>query len=133
MSEKPNIDISNDLLFKLTLGSLWFSGVFYILLGLGLGAFFVLMPEMMGDPEMPAWFSLAMGVVMLVVSLACAVGNFVVARGLSKRKSWAWVGAVVIGGIYAPSGCILFGVLILVTVLRPGFRESYLAEGQEKF
>ena len=120
-----NINLGDDILFKLSIGALWFSGVCYMLLGLVMGATF-LAPEFL--EAVYGEFGFLLSAMVLLIGVACAVGNFAVAHGLGKRKRWAWVGAVVIGGLYAPSGCFIIGILILVAMLRSGVRESYLAE-----
>ena len=71
-----------------------------------------------------------MAVPLLVVGIACGVGNFVIARGLSQRKKWAWIAGVVVGCIYAPSGCVPFGVVVLYALLRTGVKDAYEAEAK---
>ena len=124
------INLREDLLFKISIGAIWFSGVMYILIGLGVGALFMV-PGVIGgelQEEFGVLFSGIIGGVTAMVGLACAVGNFAVAYGLGRRRRWAWIGAVIIGAIYAPSGCFMIGLLILFAMLRSGVREAFLAE-----
>jgi len=121
----PPIDLDNDGWLKAAIGSLWFCGVTYVLIGLLFPLIFL------AGPGASEGEGLIMFACLLPVGVACAVGNFVVARALSQRKKWGWIGGIVVGAIYAPSGCLIFGGIILYALLRPGFKDAYekAAEG----
>jgi len=125
------IDLATDGWLKWAVVVLHFVGVAYVSLGVCLGGLF-LMPMMMtssfGVPQDEAVIHAAMAPVMLLFSAAIGVVNFVVAFALSKRKPWAWIGALILGGIYAPSICLPFGAVILYALLRPGLKQAYDAE-----
>jgi len=121
MTDTTEMNLREDLLFKMTIGSLWFCGVVYIPVG-------VFMPALFIEDFAPG-FLLVFWLITFLVSLGCALGNFVVAWALQKRKSWGWVAAIIVGAVYAPSICVPFGVLILLAMLRPGVREAYIREG----
>ena len=122
------INLHEDGLMKAMVASLWFCGVFYLLLGVVLSPMIGWLMSQSPEGELPTWFNTVMGAILFAVSVACAAGNFAVARAIQKRRSWGWVGAVIIGAIYAPSGCFPFGLLILFAVLRPGVHEAYKSE-----
>ncbi len=123
------IDLSNDSYFKWAIRSIWFCGTCYLLLGLLCPASMILLysvaPAGGGDEQI---VNLITGIVMFPVGVACAIGNFVVASALKKRKKWAWIGGLIIGLLYAPSGCMPFGALILYGLLRNGVKQAYEAE-----
>jgi ABC-type glycerol-3-phosphate transport system permease component len=125
---RPDLDLRTDAWFRGAIGSLWFCGVVYLLLGLFIPSFLLTLSaeDNFGPREATTL------VVVFGVALACAVGNFVVAWALARRKSWAWIAAVVIGGLYAPSGCVIFGAVILYALLRGGVKDAYDAESRER-
>ena len=129
MAITSDINLREDLLFKMAVGSLWLCGVVYIPVGVFMPALF-LEDFVMDDiaPSRAMVFG-AIWIISFLISLACALGNFVVAWALQKRKSWGWVAAIIVGAIYAPSTCLPFGVLILVAMLRSGVRDAYIREG----
>jgi hypothetical protein len=130
---RPTVDLGNDSLFKLTIGTLWFCGVAYVLLTIVvLGAYalpFVVGPGQVGAAE--AGIMAVVGGFATGMMAAIAAANFFAAWGLSRRKKWAWLLAVILGGLYAPSGCLPFGALILFTLLRSGVKESFEAEAAQ--
>ena len=128
MAITSDINLREDLLFKMAVGSLWLCGVVYILLGAFIPVLFI--EDFMDDiASSRAMVFGAIWIISFLISLACALGNFVVAWALQKRKSWGWVAAIIVGAIYAPSTCLPFGVLILVAMLRSGVRDAYIREG----
>lgn len=128
------IDLATDGWLKWTLVVLRFVGVAYIALGVCTGGLFLMPVMLAGSPDTPpelADQAIAYGAtapLMLLLAVAIAVVNFVVASALAKRKPWAWIVALVLGGIYAPSICLPFGAVILYALLRPGFKSAYDAE-----
>ena len=125
------IDLAADGWLKWAVVVLHFVGVAYVALGVCVGGI-LLMPMMMtcslGASQDEAVVNAVMAPVMLLFSVAIGVVNFVVASALSKRKPWAWIGALILGGIYAPSICLPFGAVILYALLRPGLKQAYDAE-----
>ncbi len=130
----PRVDLASDFWLKASIWTLWFCGAVYLLLGCCFPLALFLGPtlgnEAGGRPGETA-VMMIFAVVMLAVGGGCAVGNFAVARGLARRQKWAWIGAVIAGGLYAPSGCLPFGAVLLYAMLRPGVKESYEAEARE--
>ena len=109
--------------------SLIFTGVCYVLLGAVMG--FMLGPIMgleqrPGAPPMPDAFLTVMGVVMFVMCAGFGAANFVAAWGLARGAKWAWFVTVIVGGIYAPSGCLPFGVVLLYGMLNERTRKTFL-------
>jgi hypothetical protein len=106
--------------------TLYFCGAVYLLLGCLFGPFFGALPILddSGDAP-PLALSLFLGALVMVVSFACGVFNFVAAWGLGQGKRWAWIASVIVGGIYAPSGCMPFGALILYGLLREPTRRIF--------
>ena len=128
--ERPRIELGSDRWFRAVGPILWVGGAFYLLLGLCMPLTMVAsIAERANGAEPPAPV-LVMSFVMFAVGTACAAGHFAVARGLAKRKKWAWLGATIIGAIYAPSGCLPIGVAILWAMLRTGVKESYEDEAR---
>ena len=109
--------------------TLIFTGVCYLLLGGVMGMF---MPAIMkldqqpGDQEIPETFNLVFGVIMFVMCAGFAFLNFVAAWGLGRQAKWAWFMAVILGGLYAPSACLPFGVVLLYGMLNDRTRKSFL-------
>jgi hypothetical protein len=125
------IDLATDGWLKWTLLVLRFVGVAYIALGVCMGGVLLIPAMFVGSPDAPpelADQAIVYGVMapfMLLFSIAIGVVNFVVASALAKRKPWAWIGALILGGIYAPSICLPFGAVILYALLRPGFKDAF--------
>lgn len=121
-------DLGTDGWFRLARGALWLCGACYLLFGLVI-AWIVYQRPTYVEPDTSKLITAG---AVFGVCVGCAVGNFVVAWALARRKSWAWVAGVVIGGLYAPSGCFVFGLVILYALLRGGVKEAYDAEAREK-
>lgn len=105
--------------------ALVFVGLCYVVLGLVFLPLFPVLIAADGGDAPPAAFTLALSIIMLLVCLGFGAGNFVVAWGLSRRAKWAWILALVLGGIYAPSGCLPFGVLVLYGMLNGDTRALF--------
>jgi hypothetical protein len=93
--------------------TLVFVGLMYAGLGVLLGpmgglAWMNSGPGTVGPTELDAVFS----VIMLVVCMGVAVGNFAIAWGLGAGKRWAWYGAMAFALLYGPSLCLPFGLAI---------------------
>lgn len=127
-SEFSTADLETDGWLRGAIWSLRFCGAGYLLLGLAtplMLGFVIVAENSKGQGES---VFMALGATLLfAVGAGCALMNFLVARALNRRQRWGWIGAIVAGAIYAPSGCMPFGALILYAVLRPGFRDAYLA------
>lgn len=104
--------------------TLVFVGVCYILLGIVMVPLFPLMAAEDGA-ELPPALSWGFGLFILLVSGAFGLLNFVAAWGLGRRAKWAWIMTLILGGIYAPSGCMPFGAFLLYAMLN--------AEGRAQF
>ena len=126
------IDIANDSILKFAQWTLWFCGAMYILLGLGLVLAFSLPLVIASSQQSGAEGGIVMAIVMALVMFAVcggiAAANFAAAWGLGKRKGWAWVLTLIIGALYAPSGCMPLGALLLYAMLRTGFKDAYEAD-----
>ena len=96
-----------------------FVGICYC--GLGI----VFSPLVFVDPEMPLAFQLFFVALLLVFGVGIGAVNFAAAWGLAKGAKWAWITTVILGATYAPSGCLPFGVLILIAMLKTDVREAY--------
>jgi len=129
----PHVDLANDFWLKASIWTLWFCGACYLLLGCCFPvAMFVGPLSEGGGRAGETAMVMVFAVVLFAVGGGCAVGNFAVARGLAQRKKWAWIGTVIVGGLYAPSGCLPFGALLLYAMLRPGVKETFEAEATER-
>lgn len=73
----------------------------------------------------PAIFGVFLGLFTLVLCGGTGVFNFVAAWALGRGKRWGWISSVILGGIYAPSGCFPFGGLILYGLLQDKVRKIY--------
>jgi hypothetical protein len=109
--------------------ALWVAGAGYALLSLGmpplLYAAFALDPQFEGDPVAP-WFGAGLGGFGLLCCGAFAAANFAVAAGLARGARWAWIGGLVLGGLYLPSACFPFGGALFYALLQPGARALFL-------
>lgn len=98
---------------RITQGTLVFVGLTYFLLGI---VMVPLAPFMLetgeGDP-----FAMAFAAVMFLVCAGFGAFNLVVVWGLGSRAKWAWIAGLILGAMYAPSGCMPFGALILYGLL----------------
>lgn len=136
LSDMSAIDLSTDGWLKWTVAVLRFVGVAYVALGVCLGGLFLMPMMLAGSADAPpglgeqAMINAALAPVFLLFSVAIGAVNFVVASALVKRKSWAWFGALILGGLYAPSICLPFGAVILYALLRPGVKQAYDQEAQ---
>ncbi|MEZ4238615.1 MAG: hypothetical protein R3F59_21185 [Myxococcota bacterium] len=110
-------------------GVLWFTGACYLLLGLASGPLFgfatMVDPETKAPPEIALVAGAVGGGVMLVVCGGIAAVNFAAAWGLVRGRMWAWVLTLIVGGIYAPSGCLPFGAVLLYGVLNERTRKRF--------
>ena len=117
-----SIDLDTDPWIKFSVVTLWFCGAIYVLIGL-VGVIFGALPAL-SSARGGAAFGVLFGGMFLLVGVGCGIGNFVAAVGLARRRKWAWIVTVIIGGIYAPSGCLPFGAILLYAMLRKGVREE---------
>ena len=70
-------------------------------------------------------------VLVALVVLSVALVNLGAMWGLARGKRWAWIGSVVLGGLYSISCCFPIGVLLLIALLRAPVREPYLGAPQQ--
>jgi len=82
------------------------SGIIYLMVGLAAGPLLALREaQESGEPLLAVLF----GVIFFVGCGGFAAVNFVAAWGLDRRAKWAWIVALLVGGMYAASACCLFG------------------------
>ena len=109
--------------------ALWVAGAFYGLLGLAMPPLlylsFTMDPELQGEAFAP-WFGAGFGVFGLLCSGGIGALNVAVAVGLGRGSKWAWFGGLILGGIYLPSICLPFGVVIFLALLQTEARGLYL-------
>ncbi|MEE2828972.1 MAG: hypothetical protein VX498_07280 [Myxococcota bacterium] len=107
--------------------SLWFCGACYLLLGpllaTFLGAIVSMDPSFNEEAGLMATRAFAIGVGAIGVVVGAL--NFIVAAGLKRGRKWAWFGAIILGGTYAPSGCLPFGVLLLYAMFQKDVRRAF--------
>ncbi len=109
-------------------GTLMVCGAAYALLALSFApmGYFVAM----ADPEVPEEAAAVMAVIYGVMGLVCcggfAAANFAAAAGLAQGKKWAWITAVVLGGMYVTSVCLPFGAVLLIGAFQDPVRRMYL-------
>ena len=99
-------------------------GVLYVLIGVGLGVLYGSLGFV--DPELPPVFGVMMGLMMFVCSGGFGVAMIASAVGLQARSKWAWVGALVVGGMFAGSACMPIGLFLLYAMLVEDTRRVYL-------
>lgn len=101
-------------------------GVLYLLMAVGFTPLFIW--SMGQDPEaqLSGVAELIIGLVMFVFIAGFGVLNFVAVWGLGKGAKWGWFVALILGGMYLPSGCMPFGAVILYGLLNDKVRKAYL-------
>ena len=104
---------------KWTRVCLIFVGICYCALGI------VFSPVIFLDPELPLAFQLFFVALLLLFGVGIGIVNFVAAWGLGRGAKWAWITTVILGATYAPSGCLPFGVLFLIAMLKTDVREAF--------
>lgn len=99
-----------------------FVGIFYAGMGLMIPRMAASAPPSAGAPPFPqemTWIFFILGIVIIVISLATAVGNFLTARWLSARKNKTFCMVVAgISCIHVPLGTAL-GVFTFIVLSRP--------------
>lgn len=124
---QSHIDLSNDLLLKLTIWGFWGIGVLQsVILFAAIAVIFFVQPEVTAgmSSEEATLMMVVVGVVAFFFAF-CVGGGFLAAWGLGKRKRWAWIVALLVGALYIPNTCLPFGAMVLVTLLRGGFKDAY--------
>ena len=101
-----------------------FVAVSYVFLGIAMVPLFPLMSQEDGS-NLPRAFTLGLGLFMLLVCLGIAGVNLLAAWGLGGRKKWAWILTLILGGMYAPTACLPFGVVLLYAMLHKEGREAF--------
>ncbi len=125
--EQPAPDMLSLEWVRYTRWVLWFCGAAYFLMGLFMGPVFAWLSSLDAPGErMPPAVMTMMTIIIFIFSGGFAALNFIAAWGLGQGRKWAWVMGVCIGGIYAPSGCLPFGGLILYGLLNDRVRKAYL-------
>jgi hypothetical protein len=99
-------------------------GAMYFVLGGLLGAVYGGLGFL--DPEMPVVVGVGMGVFMFACSGGFGALMLASAVGLQMRARWAWVGALIVGGMFAGSACMPFGLFLLYAMLIEETRKVYL-------
>jgi len=110
--------------------TLIFTGIAYVVLGMAIGPLFFFMSQLeKNSEEFPPGLAILLGVISFFFCAAFGAVNFVASYGLRTGRKWGWIMSVIIGGLYAPSGCMLFGVLILYGMLNDPVRRFYMDGG----
>ncbi len=99
-------------------------GLFYGVLGVGLGVLYGGLGFV--DPELPPAPGLFMGALMFLCSGGFGMLMLASAAGLSARARWAWVGTLIVGGMFAGSACMPFGLFLMYAMLVEDTRKVYL-------
>lgn len=109
--------------------ALWVAAAFYGLLGLAMPPLlymsFSLDPDFQGDPAAP-WFGAVFGAFGGLCCGGVGVLNAAVAVGLGRGSKWAWIGGLILGGMYLPSICLPFGAVIYLALLQTEARALFL-------
>ncbi len=95
------------------------SSVIYSLMAVGCIAGWFMLPQ---DAETV----ISLGLVLLAVFISALVIFLeIVIVNLKRRRFWAWVAGIIIGGLYAPSLFLPLGVMILVGLLSEDSRMTF--------
>jgi len=107
---------------------LWFTGGCYFVLGCAVGpVMWWAYSDRSTDTKLAFKIAVCSGISSVVVCSGLAILNILIASGLKKRRRWAWLGAIIIGGLYAPSICLPFGVVLLYGMLQKDVRQAFSA------
>jgi len=102
------------------LWALRISTVLYYLIIVGFLAAAIFLPPDAGV------FERAFLALVAVFTLPFVIFLEVVIAHLKKRKFWAWVAGIAVGGMYAPSLFLPLGVFILIGLLSEKSREEFM-------
>jgi hypothetical protein len=95
------------------------SSVIYSLIAVGCVVGWFMLPS--GSEMVLSW-----GLWLLAVfALAIVIFLEIVIVNLKRRRFWAWVAGIIVGGLYAPSLFLPFGVMILVGLLSADSRMAF--------
>lgn len=126
--EERLIEIALDAWVNRARWILWFCGVVYLFLGLALGP--LATARLITDPSMPKWMSILilLGATLLTFVICGSIGalNLAAANGLGRGSKWAWYATLILGGLYLPSGCCLFGAVLMAAMLNDKTRTLFL-------
>ncbi|MEQ1568711.1 MAG: hypothetical protein ABMA64_23940 [Myxococcota bacterium] len=126
--EERAIEIALDPWVGYARTTLWFCGLVYLALGVALGPLMGL--PFLSDPEQRT-LGIVMTIVYTAVSLVLGVGmgvlNLAAASGLGRGKKWAWFVSVGLGALYLPTGCCLFGLVLMFAMLKDKTRKLFLS------
>lgn len=100
-------------------------GLIYILLGALMAVTYVGLGLAAAQGEEQV-FLVVMGLGMGAFCAAFGVPMVAAAVGLRRGDFWAWVIAVIVGGMFAPSICLPIGALLLYAMLVQETREAFL-------
>ena len=107
---------------------LWFSGMVWLLLGIGSGPLATF--RLLTDPSTPTWMSVVilLGSTLIAFLFFGSIGifNLATASGLGRGSKWAWYATLILGGLYLPTGCCLFGAALLAAMLNDKTRKLFL-------
>ena len=102
-----------------------FTGLCYVVLGLGMGGMYAML--VLIDPTDPELIVMAIfGVIITVLCVGIGVLNFVAIIGLQRQTMWGWIMTLIFGAMYAPSGCMPFGLVLLFGMLNNDTRPLFL-------
>ncbi|MFH1367587.1 MAG: hypothetical protein ABII64_00535 [Elusimicrobiota bacterium] len=103
---------------KYAIISLRISTIIYILIGLAFTIFLIA-----GDKETvnAKWFVIAT----IILGIVLVVFVEIVIKYIKKRRFWAWVAGLCIGGIYLPSLFLPLGIFILLGLLDVNTRREF--------
>ena len=107
--------------------TLYLCGALYALLGVGSGLMLLGLGGAAALDDVGSGIIVWVNAVFLFVLCAgVAALNLAVGWGFGRGRRWAWFGAVIFGGIYAPSICLPFGAVLLYGCLNDRTRRAFL-------
>src|SRR5688572_4224084 len=126
--EERLIEIALDPWVNYSRYTLWFCGVAYVLLGIGLGP--LMAAPLFLDPSIPEGMGTGLAIGFTLFSLVLCGGfglvNFVAASGLGRGAKWGWILSLVLGAIYLPTACLPFGGVLMFGMLNDRTRKLFM-------
>lgn len=126
--EERLIEIALDSWVNYSRWILWLCGIIYLLLGLAMGP--IATAGIVTDPTMPQWLSILIlvGSTLFTFLICGTIGiiNLAAANGLGRGSKWSWYVTLILGGLYLPICCGLFGAILLYAMLNDKTRKLFL-------
>jgi len=91
------------------------AGVIYIILGVGFSLLMFMIPNRDPGAGIAYVFFLLFGLFSVALGAFCIL----IAGKVKQRKKWAWIAAIVFGGMFTPSAFFFLGIPILIGCLKP--------------